>query len=98
MEYSLTIEVLIFGLFIGIVMAHHRFSGPSKIPNHRPAKRLFPRSARSRTPSEKVRQEIVSAQMAKKLKDILGFTKDPLKAKELKEKAYPGLAITGNGL
>ena len=35
---------------------------------------------------QKVRKEIVSAQLAKKLKGILGFTKDPLKARELKQK------------
>ena len=50
-----------------------------------PARRLFP-EAPTQTPSEKIRREIISAQFAKKLKDILGFTKDPLKAQELKQK------------
>ena len=80
----MTIEVALFGLLIGIfiglvgLMVHQKFQTS-------PAKRLFP-EAQAPTPSEKVRQEIISAQMAKKLKDVLGFTKDPLKAKELKQK------------
>jgi len=79
-----TIEVALFGLLIGIfiglvgLIVHQKFQTS-------PAKRLFP-EAEAPTPSEKVRQEIISAQMAKKLKDVLGFTKDPLKAKELKQK------------
>jgi tight adherence protein C len=83
-SYSLTVEVALFGLLIGIfiaiigLMVHQKFQTS-------PAKRLFP-EAEARTPTEKVRQEIISAQMAKKLKNILGFTKDPLKAKELKQK------------
>lgn len=80
----MTTEVALFGLLIGIfigivgLMVHQKFQTS-------PAKRLFPETE-VRTTSEKVRQEIISAQMAKKLKDVFGFTKDPLKAKELKHK------------
>lgn len=77
-------EVLIFGLLVGIFIGLVGWVITQKFRNL-PAKRLFPEEiARSRT-TEKVRREIVSAQFAKKLKDILGFTKDPLKAKDLKK-------------
>jgi tight adherence protein C len=77
-------EVLIFGLMVGIFIGLVGWVITQKLRTS-PAKRLFPEEiARSRT-TEKVREEIVSAQFAKKLKDILGFTKDPLKAKDLKK-------------
>jgi tight adherence protein C len=79
------IEGLVFGLLVGISIALFSLVLFQKFQTS-PAKRLFPEDLyRSRT-SEKVRKEIVSAQFAKKLKDILGFTKDPLKAQELKKK------------
>ncbi len=75
---------MIFGLLVGIFIGLVGWVITQKFRNL-PAKRLFPEEiARSRT-TEKVRREIVSAQFAKKLKDILGFTKDPLKAKDLKK-------------
>jgi len=79
-----TMEVLLFGLVVGIFVAlvglvvHQQF-------HFSPAKRLFPEATES-TAAEKIRKEIISAQSAKKLKDLLGFTKDPLKARELKQK------------
>jgi tight adherence protein C len=81
----LTGEIVIFGLVVGIFaaligMGLHQKLRPS------PAKRLFPEEAKRTSTSEKVRREIVSVQFAKKLKDIMGITKDPLKAKEIKKK------------
>jgi tight adherence protein C len=78
-------EIVLFGLLVGIVaalvgMVLYQKLGPS------PAKRLFPEEVHRTRTTEKVRREIVSAQFAKKLKDIMGITKDPLKAKELKKK------------
>jgi tight adherence protein C len=80
-----TSEHVIFGLLVGGVIAllglvlHQKFQTS-------PAKRLFLQETASTSTAEKVRREIVSAQLAKKLKDVLGFTKDPLKAQELKKK------------
>ena len=77
-------DILVFGLLIFIFIAvigsflYQKFK-PS------PAKRLYPEEVVPKT-SEKVRREIVSAQLDKKLKEILGFTKDPLKARDLKKK------------
>jgi tight adherence protein C len=80
-----TPEILIFGLLVGIVvgligLVVYQRLRPS------PEKRLFPEEVQKSRTTEKVHQEIVSAQFAKKLKDIMGITKDPLKAKELKKK------------
>jgi tight adherence protein C len=80
-----TPEILIFGLLVGIVvgligLVVYQRLRPS------PEKRLFPEESQKSRTTEKVHQEIVSAQFAKKLKDIMGITKDPLKAKELKKK------------
>ena len=81
----MTPEILIFGLLVGIVvgligLVVYQRLRPS------PEKRLFPEEVQKSRTTEKVHQEIVSAQFAKKLKDIMGITKDPLKAKELKKK------------
>jgi tight adherence protein C len=77
-------EVLLFGLIVGIFIAliglvvHQKFQTS-------PAKRLFPEELHRTRTTEKVRRELVSAQFAKKLKDIMGLSKDPLKAQELKK-------------
>jgi tight adherence protein C len=77
-------EVLIFSLSVGILLAiiallvRQRFQAS-------PAKRLFSETS-TRTPTEKTQREIISAQLANRFKDILGFRKNPLKAKELKQK------------
>lgn len=81
----MTPEILIFGLLVGIVvgligLVVYQRLRPS------PEKRLFPEEVQKSRTTEKIHQEIVSAQFAKKLKDIMGITKDPLKAKELKKK------------
>jgi len=75
---------LVLGLAAGIFLALivilvQRAFSPS------PARRLFADAATD-SPARKVEREFISAQVAKKLKDLFGFTKDPLKAKELKQK------------
>jgi tight adherence protein C len=79
------LEGLLFGLLVGISIALIGWFVSEKLQTS-PAKRLFPEELSSTRASEKIREEIVSAQFAKKLKDILGFTKDPLKAQELKRR------------
>jgi tight adherence protein C len=78
-------EIVLFGLLVGIFVALIGLVLYQKL-RPSPAKRLFPEETQRTLTTEKVRQEIVSAQFAKKLKDIMGITKDPLKAKELKKK------------
>ena len=80
----MTGELLIFGLLVGTFIGVIGFFVQQKFQSS-PAKRLISLNDVP-SPAEKVRQEIISAQMAKKLKDLLGLTKDPLKAKELKQK------------
>jgi tight adherence protein C len=75
---------LIFGLSVGILLALmvllvQRSFSPA------PARRLFAEKE-IQSPARKVEREFISAQVAKKLRDLFGFTKDPLKAKELKQK------------
>ncbi len=50
-----------------------------------PARRLFPEKNVA-LPTKKLEREVISAQLAQKLKDWLGLSKDPVKAKELKQK------------
>jgi tight adherence protein C len=78
-------QILIFGLLVGSVVALIGLVVYQKL-RPSPGKRLFPEEVQKSRTTEKVRQEIVSAQFAKKIKDIMGITKDPLKAKELKRK------------
>ena len=75
---------LVLGLAVGIFLALmvllvQRSFSPA------PARRLFA-EREIQSPAQKVEREFISAQLAKKLRDIFGFTKDPLKAKELKQK------------
>jgi tight adherence protein C len=81
----LSAEIILFGLLIGFVVILIGLMLYQKL-RPSPAKRLFPEELQKHRTSEKVRREIVSAQFAKKLKDLMGFSKDPLKAKELKKK------------
>ena len=81
----MNLEGILFGLLVGISIALISWFVSEKLQTS-PAKRLFPEELSSTRASEKIREEIVSAQFAKKLKDILGFTKDPLKAQELKRR------------
>jgi tight adherence protein C len=69
--------VAIFIVIIGLLLDQQLRPSPSK--------RLFPGTL-EKIATEKVRRELVSATFAKRLKDIMGFTKDPLKAQELKNK------------
>jgi tight adherence protein C len=78
-------EILLFGLLVSIVAALTGMVLRQKLKPS-PARRLFPEELQKARTTEKVRREIVSARFAKKLKDLLGFTKDPIKAKELKKK------------
>jgi tight adherence protein C len=81
----LTSEGLLFGLLVGISVGLICQFLIKKFQMS-PARRLFPEEVARNHTAEKVRRELVSAQFAKKLKDIMGFTKDPLKAQELKKK------------
>jgi tight adherence protein C len=72
---------LLVGIFVALIgMVLYQKFRPSL------TKRLFPEEEHRNRTTEKVRREIVSANLAKKLKDIIGITKDPLKARELKKK------------
>lgn len=77
-------EAIFFGLLVAIFIAT---IGVVVNQKFRPAasRRLYPETLEN-TATERVRRELVSAQLTKKLKDIMGFTKDPLKARELKKK------------
>jgi tight adherence protein C len=77
-------EAILFGLLVAIFIA---IIGVVVYQKFRPAasRRLFPETPEN-TATEQVRREIVSAQFTKQLKNIMGFTKDPLKARELKKK------------
>jgi tight adherence protein C len=85
MGATLYSEGLLFGLMVGVTIALLSFL-VHKMLRTSPAKRLFPEEVHRAQTTEKVRRELVSAQFAKRIQDILGFTKDPLKAKELKKK------------
>jgi tight adherence protein C len=77
-------EVLIFSLSVGILLAIIALLVRQRFQTS-PAKRLFSETS-TRTPTEKTQREIISAQLANRFKDILGFRKNPHKAKELKQK------------
>lgn len=77
-------ETMLFALFGGIFLALMIYVVLQKLQPSA-AKRLFAGNPKT-TPTEKVRRELISIQLSQKIKDFLGFTKDPLKAKELKQK------------
>jgi hypothetical protein len=84
LEIFLSGEILIFALLVGSFLAIFAWLVHQKFQTS-PAKRLFSETS-TRNPTEKTQRDFISAELAKKLKNILGFSKDPLKAKELREK------------
>ncbi len=77
-------EIILFGVLVAIFITIIGLLLDQQL-RPSPSKRLFPETLEKIT-TEKVRRELVSATFAKRLKDIMGFTKDPLKAQELKKK------------
>jgi tight adherence protein C len=77
-------EVYIFGLIVGITIGLIAFLIFQKIKSS-PAKRLFAEKA-AKDSSKKNQKTIISTELARKLKNIIGVTKDPVKAKAIKNK------------
>ncbi len=77
-------EMVLFAIFVTLFIL---LSGYLILQRFRPApaKRLFAQTEEV-SPEEKVRRELISIKLAQRLKNLLGFSKDPLKAKELKQK------------
>lgn len=76
---AILVGVIVSIAVVLLVLLVQRTLSPS------PARRLFPEKAVA-LPTKKMEREIISAQLAQKLKDWLGLSKDPVKAKELKQK------------
>ncbi|MGQ9921594.1 MAG: hypothetical protein ACUVRZ_09750, partial [Desulfobacca sp.] len=78
------VEVIVFALCVAIFLALLLYVVLQKLQPSA-AKRLFSGPVEV-TPTERVRRALISAQLSIRVKKFFGFTKDPLKARELKQK------------